>query len=142
MPEMASFSEDDLMPKGPEESFICKGARGFTKGCGVRIQCASSALCNNERGLARFWFKHYIVNVMYACIILHNIIINDEGPGVVDWSDDEAGPSTGRATPPVSRGLPYEVIERLRERGEHAQATSHRALMSDMIEEVWARRSR
>ncbi|XP_047965025.1 protein ALP1-like [Salvia hispanica] len=53
------------------------------------------------KGSARSWYRHHIANVMYACIILHNMIIHDEGRTISDWFDDEAGPSAGHATPPV-----------------------------------------
>ncbi|XP_042051694.1 uncharacterized protein LOC121797018 [Salvia splendens] len=53
------------------------------------------------KGPARSWYMYHIVNVMYACIILHNMIIHDEGPRASDWSDDEAESSAGHATPHV-----------------------------------------
>ena len=43
-------------------------------------------------GPARFCYKEVIVDVMYACIILHNMIVEDEGTRVTDWRDEEAGP--------------------------------------------------
>ncbi|XP_047965720.1 uncharacterized protein LOC125210193 [Salvia hispanica] len=52
----------------------------------------------------------YIANVMYACIILHNMIIHDEGTRAGDWSDDEAESSVGHTTPPFIRGLPMESM--------------------------------
>ena len=55
------------------------------------------------KGPTRFWFKEVIADVMYACIILHNMIVKHEGGSVTDWADDEAGSST--ATPPHVRGL-------------------------------------
>ncbi|XP_047978830.1 uncharacterized protein LOC125220726 [Salvia hispanica] len=65
------------------------------------------------KGPARSWYMHHIANVMYACIILHNMIIHDEGRAASQWSDDEAAPSAGHAALPVVRGLPYGLSERL-----------------------------
>ncbi|XP_047949293.1 uncharacterized protein LOC125195140 [Salvia hispanica] len=65
------------------------------------------------KGSARFWYKEVIADVMYAGIILHNMIVKHEGGSVTDWADDEAGSST--ATPPHVRGLRMghnEVIAR------------------------------
>ena len=33
------------------------------------------------------------------------MIVNDEGAGVTDWGDEEAGPSSGMVTPPHFQGL-------------------------------------
>ena len=57
------------------------------------------------KGPVRFWYKEVIADVIYACIILHNMIVEDEGTGVTDWGNEEAGPSSGgpssgAATPP------------------------------------------
>ena len=49
------------------------------------------------KGPTRSWYRHHIANVMYACIILHNMIIHDEGRAASQWSDDEAAPSAGHA---------------------------------------------
>ncbi|XP_047975283.1 uncharacterized protein LOC125217789 [Salvia hispanica] len=61
------------------------------------------------KGPARFWYKEVIADVMYACIILHNMIVKHECGRVIDWGDDEAGSST--ATPPHVRGLPMGYNE-------------------------------
>ncbi|XP_047965981.1 uncharacterized protein LOC125210474 [Salvia hispanica] len=36
------------------------------------------------KGPARSWYRHHIANIMYAYIILHNMIIHDEGPRASD----------------------------------------------------------
>ena len=82
------------------------------------------------KGLAHSWYRNHIANVMYGCIIMHNMIINDEGQRVSDWSDDEAGTSAGRATLLVIRGLPYGINEKMRNQ------QAHHALMSDIISVV------
>ncbi|XP_047940286.1 uncharacterized protein LOC125187696 [Salvia hispanica] len=67
------------------------------------------------KGPTRFWFKEVIADVMYACIILHNMIVKQEGGSVTDWGDDEGGSSSSTATPPHVRGLPMgfnEVLSR------------------------------
>ena len=105
--EMASFLEDHLMPNGSEESFICTTTRGCTEAHGAGFR---------------------VLQVCWAIV---------KGPRVSDWSDDEAGPGTDRATLPVPRGLPYGVNERLQEGKNMRNQQAHHALMSDMVEEVW-----
>ncbi|XP_047965352.1 uncharacterized protein LOC125209814 [Salvia hispanica] len=94
------------------------------------------------KGSARSWYMHHIVNVMYACIILHNMIIHDEGRATSDWSDDKATSSASHATPPVVQGLPYGVNERLQAQKSMRNQQAHLQLMNDMIEEVWTRNGR
>ena len=79
---------------------------------------------------------------MYACIILHNMIIHDEGPRADDWSDNEAESSASHATSPVIRGLAFGVSERLQAEENMRSRQTHLQLMSDMVEEVWACRGR
>ena len=67
------------------------------------------------KGPTRLWYKEVIADVMYACIIMHNMIVEQEVGHVTEWVDDEAGPSSSTATPPVARGLPMgfgEVLQR------------------------------
>ncbi|GJU62001.1 putative nuclease HARBI1 isoform X2 [Tanacetum coccineum] len=40
------------------------------------------------RGPARSWQIKNIKDIMYACIILHNMIVEDERNSISDWSDD------------------------------------------------------
>ena len=94
------------------------------------------------KGPARSRYRHHIANVMYACIILHNMIIHDEGRAASQWSDDEAAPSAGHAAPPVVRGLPYGISGRLQDQESMRNQQAHLDLMNDMIEEVWTRSGR
>ena len=38
-----------------------------------------------------------IIDMMYACIIMHNMIINDEVESVSDWGDNESNSTSGVA---------------------------------------------
>ncbi|XP_042067194.1 uncharacterized protein LOC121810497 [Salvia splendens] len=133
---MASFPEDDLLPNGSEESFFAQRQKSTRKdveqGFGVL-----QARWEIVKGPAGSWYRHHIANVMYACIILHNMIIDDEGQRVDDWSDDEVGPSAGHTTSLVIRGLPYGVNERLQAGENMRNRQAHLQLMNDMVEEVW-----
>ncbi|XP_047960040.1 uncharacterized protein LOC125205253 [Salvia hispanica] len=41
------------------------------------------------KGPTRFWYKEVIADVMYACIIMHNMIVEQERGHVTDWVDDD-----------------------------------------------------
>ncbi|XP_057779674.1 uncharacterized protein LOC130998259 [Salvia miltiorrhiza] len=44
------------------------------------------------RNPAQSYFKEDLRNIMLTCIILHNMIIEDEGEEAVNWSDEDATP--------------------------------------------------
>ncbi|XP_047943197.1 uncharacterized protein LOC125190040 [Salvia hispanica] len=94
------------------------------------------------KGPARFRFKEVIADVMYACIIMHNMIVEEEVGHVTDWVDDEAGSSSSTATPPVTRGLPLGFGEVLQRHTSMRNQQDYTQLMNDMIEEVWNRNHR
>ncbi|XP_047943144.1 uncharacterized protein LOC125189981 [Salvia hispanica] len=91
------------------------------------------------KGPTRFWFKEIIADVMYACIIMHNMIVEQEVGHVTDWIDDEAGSSSSTTTPPVARGLAMGFSAVLERQSSMRSRQDHAALMNHMIEEVWKR---
>ncbi|XP_047941053.1 uncharacterized protein LOC125188315 [Salvia hispanica] len=59
------------------------------------------------RGPSWLWDMETIADVMYACIIMHNMIVEDDGPALTEWADDDgAGPSHGVATSSARMGVP------------------------------------
>ena len=94
------------------------------------------------KGPTRLWYKEVIADVMYACIIMHNMIVEQEREHVTDWVDDEAGSSPSTATSPVTRGLPMGFGAVLQRQASMRSQQDHTQLMTDMIEEVWNRNRR
>ncbi|XP_047948856.1 uncharacterized protein LOC125194653 [Salvia hispanica] len=94
------------------------------------------------KGPARFWYKEVIVDVMYACTIMHNTIVEQERGHVTDWVDDEARSSSSTATSPVTRGLPVSFGAVLQRQASMRNQQDHTQLMTDMIEVVWNRNRR
>ncbi|XP_047948877.1 protein ALP1-like [Salvia hispanica] len=91
------------------------------------------------KGPMHFWFKEVVADVMYACIILHNMIVEQQGGSVTDWGDDEGGSSSSTTTPPVARGLPMGFNEVIAKQISMCSQQNHAQLMNNMIEEVWKR---
>ncbi|XP_047961763.1 uncharacterized protein LOC125206561 [Salvia hispanica] len=89
------------------------------------------------KGPVCFWFKEVIVDVMYVCIIMHDMIVEQEIGHVTNWVDDETGSSSSTATPPVARGLPLGFGKVLERQTSMRSQQDHTTLMGDMIEEVW-----
>ena len=51
-------------------------------------------------------------DIIYAAIILYNMIVDNEGEGVAD--EDTAGPSQGISRRSHRQGVPYDYAEYLR----------------------------
>ncbi|XP_047951342.1 uncharacterized protein LOC125196764 [Salvia hispanica] len=88
------------------------------------------------KGPARFWYKEVIADVMYACIIMHNMIVEQERGHVTDWVDYEARSSSSTATSPVTRGPPTGFGAVLQRQASMCNQQDHTQLMTDKIEEV------
>ncbi|XP_047949059.1 uncharacterized protein LOC125194883 [Salvia hispanica] len=95
------------------------------------------------KGPSRLWHMDCIADVIYTRIIMHNMIVEDEGAALTDWASDDdngAGPSHGVATPSGRMGVPHEGADRVRAFADMHQGQAHIRLQNDLIEELWLRR--
>ncbi|XP_047961411.1 uncharacterized protein LOC125206166 [Salvia hispanica] len=85
---------------------------------------------------SRMWYANNIADIMYTCIILYNMIIDDEGPREANFFDeDEAGCSTARS--PTRRGVHTTVRERSERRLTIRDTKAHIELQEDLINHIW-----
>ncbi|XP_047937576.1 uncharacterized protein LOC125185126 [Salvia hispanica] len=59
------------------------------------------------KGPSRMWYIPNIGDIMYACIILHNMIVESKGEELTQWTNEDdtgAGPSHGVASANVNMG--------------------------------------
>ncbi|XP_047977459.1 putative nuclease HARBI1 [Salvia hispanica] len=96
------------------------------------------------KGPTRFFYQGDIADIMYACIIMHNMIIDDEHEGVLDVTNDPsvASSSHGVSTESARQGVPHNEHERFQAFMDIHQKEAHQALQHDIIEELWANRNR
>ncbi|XP_047942911.1 uncharacterized protein LOC125189704 [Salvia hispanica] len=95
------------------------------------------------KGPSRQWYIPNIGDVMYACIIMHNMIVENEAAKLTQWTNEDdtgAGPRHGVATANVNMGVPHGEVKRMRAFTDMRQTDSHVRLQHDIIEEVWTRR--
>ena len=60
------------------------------------------------KGSSRLFYLGDIANIIYACIIKHNMIVDDEGEGITDVvNENTPGPSHDVASESHRQGLPY-----------------------------------
>ncbi|CAN6328005.1 unnamed protein product, partial [Urochloa humidicola] len=107
------------------------------------VECAFGILQSRFRILkqpARLWDQGDLENIMLACIILHNMIIEDER------DIDEEIPLDLNETPSTST-VQEATISQVQHNPEMEQVierntiihdrTAHRQLQSDLIEHIW-----
>ncbi|XP_052620676.1 uncharacterized protein LOC111919209 isoform X2 [Lactuca sativa] len=85
------------------------------------------------RGPARSWQLKNIKDIMYTCIILHNMIVENEGNAISNWSDDVDPPIR------VNRGPVEEVQYQIQRNSELRDNAVHHALRHDLMEHIWER---
>ncbi|XP_073137232.1 uncharacterized protein [Henckelia pumila] len=84
------------------------------------------------RGPARYWYRKKLKQIMLACIILHNMIIEDEGGHVIDWYNDEADEL---AQPILGSNRGFQ--DYLRKNLELRDTQVHHQLRADLVEHIW-----
>ena len=87
---------------------------------------------------ARLWEMEELADIMYACIILHNMIVEDER-GSYDIPDDntyEQGPFSVQ-TAGLHHGPIYGFADVLEKHREIRDRQTHRWLKEDLIEHIW-----
>ena len=70
---------------------------------------------------------------MHACIILHNMIVEDEGRVVTNWSREEHEPETST----YNGGAPAEFANYLERFRSLRSKDTHIALCNDQMEHLW-----
>lgn len=68
---------------------------------------------------------------MYACIILHNMIVENEGNAISYWSDDVDPPIR------VNRGSIEEIQYQIERNSELRDRYVHHQLRHDLMEHIW-----
>ncbi|XP_057720173.1 uncharacterized protein LOC130934640 [Arachis stenosperma] len=138
-PEWATFVKSISKPQGEKRKLFAQYQEGKRKDMeqAFRVLQARFAII---RGPARFWKKKKLANIMKACIILHNMIVEDERDTYVknfaqglEYNDVENGlsqPQLGEE----DFALYHQFLQRnaqLRNRQQHRQ------LKEDLIEHIW-----
>ena len=90
-------------------------------------------LFRSVRGAARLWDEETLANIMKACIIMHNMIIKDEGSvGVIDFDGSEANTPVS-----VQRDTRQELAEFIRNHHQIRDRGTHSQLQADLVEHLW-----
>jgi hypothetical protein len=135
-PEWATFVKTILRPVIAKHKLFAsfQGERKAVERAFGVLQKRWAIICH----LARLWEREELANIMYACIILHNMIIEDER-GIYDTPDDntyeqaQSSPNlTGLAHGPI-----YGFTDILDKDMEIRDRSTHNRLKEDLIEHIW-----
>ncbi len=135
-PEYPFFVKALTLPKTMKESFFTK----MQESCRKDVERAFGVLQQRFHILVRpsnLWFKEDIHHIMQACIILHNMIIEDEGPELaaeVPRADNVVELELLASREGVSRIELLSLNQEITDRSEY-----HR-LRRDLIEHLWNRK--
>ncbi|QHO53932.1 uncharacterized protein DS421_2g52320 [Arachis hypogaea] len=137
-PEWATFVKSISKPHGEK----CKLFAQYQEGQRKDVERVFRVLQSRFviiRGSARFWKKKKLANIMRACIILHNMIVEDErdiyaGNFAQDLEYDNV--ENGLSQPQLGEEdfAPYHQF--LQRNAQRRNRQQHRQLKEDLIEHI------
>ncbi|CAK8578517.1 unnamed protein product [Lathyrus sativus] len=134
-PEWATFVKSIPMPQGDKRKLFAQHQEGAIK----NIERAFGVLQSRFaiiRNPSRSWHLDTLQRIMNTCIILHNMIVEDERAtygGNFDFSYDHL---SNDATI-LSNDSSIDFEEFLRRRFDMRDKQIHRQLQQDLIEHIW-----
>ncbi|KAI3681180.1 hypothetical protein L6452_35965 [Arctium lappa] len=84
------------------------------------------------RRAARFWMDTTMSDIIYACIIMHNMIVENEGNAISHWSDEDGDPPIR-----FRNGFVGAFNEYIQRSAEISDKIVHNQLRSDLVEHMW-----
>ena len=136
-PKWATFVKSISAPQGNKRKYFAKAQEAVRKDVERAFGVLQSRFAI-VRGPARFWDKDTLREIMTACVIMHNMIIEDEQNEDEDLYYEGIGQ--------LVRPSPREVRNRTRELYDFIQVhhnirdrETHSQLQEDLIEHLWQR---
>lgn len=136
-PEWATFVKSIPLPQSAKDKLFAQHQEAARKD----VECAFGILQKRWaiiRHSARLWDREQLEDIMMACIILHNMIVEDERDSYQLRHDDTY--EEGRSTRPIT-GLDHgpihgfttilEINESIHDR------EAHKRLKADLVEHIW-----
>jgi hypothetical protein len=135
-PSLAMFVKAFQCPQGNKKVHFTRAQEALRKDV-ERIFEVLQSLFAMVRGPARWWSKEDLWFIMQACVILHNMIIEDERDEEDDFNYHQEG--MRELTPEDYQDRdPILLEEFLRIHKEIKDRSSHEQLRNDLVEHLWA----
>jgi hypothetical protein len=140
-PEWAVFVKTITAPQTQEDKLYASMQEGARKD----VECAFGVLQSRfdiVNRPSRLWKREDVINIMQACVILHNMIVEDEKDLVRVSLDLNENASTTIVLPPEvhTSDTPNPCFADVLRRNSAIQARpTHRQLRDDLVEHIWQR---
>ncbi|XP_002893144.2 uncharacterized protein LOC9329205 [Arabidopsis lyrata subsp. lyrata] len=139
-PKWATFIQSITRPQGPKASLFASCQEAVRKDVerAFGVLQARFAIIRNP-GL--FWDKERMGKIMRACIILHNMIVEDERDENTQFDLSDFVEGEGSGTSQVDNSFSTEtatnVNNLMANRAQIRHEQTHRQLKEDLIEHIW-----
>ncbi|XP_057439908.1 uncharacterized protein LOC130731663 [Lotus japonicus] len=139
-PSYPTFVKSIRLPQTEPDKCFAK----HQEGCRKDIERAFGVLQARFKIIrepARFWDITDLGIIMRSCIILHNMIVEDERDSYAQrWTDFEQAEGSGSSTPqPYSTEVLPAFADHVRARSEFRDPNVHHQLQADLVKHIWAK---
>lgn len=136
-PDWAVFVKSIRAPQSAEHKLYSEHQEGERKDVECAFGILQSRFCILRRP-ARLYDQGDLENIMLACIILHNMIIEDEKDIEDDSFDlNEEGTTSTVQASTIAHGYDPVMEEVIQRSAEIRDREAHRQLQSDLIDHIW-----
>uniref|UniRef100_A0A0D3ARD5 DDE Tnp4 domain-containing protein n=1 Tax=Brassica oleracea var. oleracea TaxID=109376 RepID=A0A0D3ARD5_BRAOL len=139
-PKWATFIQSIQLPQGPKAVLFAQKQEAVRKDVerAFGVLQARFAIVKNH---ALFWDKTKIGKIMRACIILHNMIVEDERDKNTQFNVSEFLPGEDTRSSHVdldfSLEMPTNIANMMGVRHDIRDARMHQKLKNDLVEHIW-----
>jgi len=138
-PEWAGFMKIIPVPQTEKHKIFAKQQEGAKKDVERAFGVLQSRFTIVRRP-ARLWKRKSVGRIMLACVILHNMIVEDEKEEATIHIDLNESPGASFALPPeVNVGGNLCFADVLRRKATLHSRLQHTQLKNDLIEHIWHR---
>jgi hypothetical protein len=138
-PEWAAFMKTISLPQTQKHKLFAEYQEGARKDVERAFGVLQSRFTIIRRP-ARLWNRKSVGRIMLACVILHNMIIEDEREEATIHIDLNENPGASLALPPeVNVGGNLCFADVLRRKASIRDYPQHTQLKNDLVEHIWHR---
>ena len=141
-PSYPTFVKSIRLPQSEPDKLFAKYQEAYRKDI-ERAFGVLQARFKIIREPARLWDIGDLGIIMRTCIILHNMIVEDERDTYSQrWTDFEQSEESGSSTPqppPYSTEVIPAFANHVRARSELRDSNVHHQLQADLVKHIWAK---
>ncbi|CAJ2670521.1 unnamed protein product [Trifolium pratense] len=139
-PSYPTFVKSIRLPQSEPDKLFAK----YQEGCRKDIERAFGVLQARFKIIrepARLWDIADLSIIMRSCIILHNMIVEDERDSYAQrWTDFEQSEESGSSAPrPYSTEVLPAFANHVRARSEFRDQKAHHELQADLVKHIWTK---